>query len=143
VAINPKILSIVVLAILAMMLPLAIAAYDGKVTLACDPNDPVPEGCRSYRREAGQAYDYSQPAWQEDATPGTVEGLTEGVTYYFVVSAYAGSQESADSIEVSYTPPAVVLKADLDGNGCVDAQDLAILAAQYGVCRNQMIGLKP
>lgn len=77
----------------------------GQATLAWDPNDPVPEGYRIYQRADGQAYDYSQPVWTGSGTTGTVYNLDYGTTYYFVVRAYAGDLESADSEEVSYHSP--------------------------------------
>ncbi len=79
----------------------------GQVTLAWDANDPAPDGYRIYQRTDGQAYDYSQPVWTGSATSGTVYNLAGDTTYYYVVRAYAGSLQSADSEEVSYTTAAV------------------------------------
>ena len=77
-----------------------------EVTLAWDANDPAPEGYRIYQRTEGQAYDYSQPVWTGSATTGTVYNLAYDTTYYFVVRAFDGSLESADSEEVSYNASA-------------------------------------
>ena len=73
-----------------------------EVKLAWDANDPAPEGYCIYQRKEGEVYDYSQPCWTGSATTGTVYNLDWDVTYYFVVRAYAGTQQSADSEEVSY-----------------------------------------
>jgi hypothetical protein len=85
---------------------LSIAA---QATLAWDPNDPVPEGYRIYQRTEGQAYDYSQPSWGGADNTGTVEGLADDTTYYFVVRAFDGAEESADSNDVSFSSPSPVL----------------------------------
>lgn len=77
-----------------------------EVTLAWDANDPAPEGYRIYQRAEGDAYDYSQPVWTGSATTGTVYNLLYDTTYYFVVRAYEGTLESADSEEVTYSTPA-------------------------------------
>lgn len=73
-----------------------------EVSLAWDPNDPAPDGYRIYQRADGQSYDYNQPCWTGPGTTGTVYNLEWDTTYYFVVRAYAGSLESADSQEVSF-----------------------------------------
>jgi hypothetical protein len=83
------------------------------VTLAWDANDPEPEGYRVFVRESGAGYDYANPIWDSinkaQTTTCTLIGLTEGTTYYFVVRAYDGDLESADSEEVSYTPAAAAV----------------------------------
>jgi hypothetical protein len=76
-----------------------------EVTLAWDPNDPTPEGYRIFQRTEGQVYDYSQSCWTGSDTQGTVYNLEWDTTYYFVVRAYEGDLESADSEEVSYHTP--------------------------------------
>ena len=80
-----------------------------QATLAWDPNDPAPEGYCIYQRTEGAAYDYSQPCWTGADTTGTVHDLADDTTYYFVVRAYAGAEESADSNEVSYYSPPPVM----------------------------------
>lgn len=83
-------------------------AFSANVTLQWDANDPAPEGYRVFAREGSQSYDYVHPIWENNLTTCTLTGLTEGVTYYFVVRAFEGSEESADSAEVTYTPAVVV-----------------------------------
>ena len=75
------------------------------VTLKWDANDPEPEGYRVFVREDGASYNYSAPLWEDNLTECTLIGLTDGTTYHFVVRAYDGALESADSEEVYYTPP--------------------------------------
>jgi len=74
-----------------------------EVTISWAPNDPTPEGYRIFQRAEGEAYDYSQPCWTGSDTQGTVYNLDWDTTYYFVVRAYEGDLESADSEEVSYS----------------------------------------
>lgn len=97
----------------------ASSAFAGEVTLAWDPNDPKPEGYRLYARKEGQSYDYAHPTAEvRDQTMVTITGLPEdGSTTYFVVRAFEGALQSADSEEVSYTDPnnpAPTLTAALD-----------------------------
>lgn len=73
-----------------------------QATLTWDPNDPSPDGYLIYHRKNGQAYDYSQPCWTGSGTSGTVTGLEDDTTYHFVVRAFVGTQESADSNEVTF-----------------------------------------
>ncbi|WP_419663908.1 fibronectin type III domain protein [Desulfosarcina variabilis str. Montpellier] len=120
------------------------AYSSASVSLAWDANDPAPEGYRVFAREAGGQYDYAHPIWENSLTTCTLTGLTEGVTYYFVVRAFDGSLESVDSEEVSYTPPLYSTESntdsstdtntgaeadtntetDSDGDNVLDAQDL-------------------
>lgn len=94
------------------------------VTLQWDPNDPIPDGYRLYQRQSGFSYDYSAPVWTGTTTTSLIEGLTPGVTYYFVVRAFEGGDESGDSNEVQYTPAALpVSDVDSDGDGWSDALD--------------------
>jgi len=82
-------------------------ALSATVTLAWDANDPAPEGYRVFLRESGQHYNYDHPIWEGNETQCTLIALTEGTTYYFVGRAYDGDLESADTVELSYTPAAV------------------------------------
>jgi hypothetical protein len=99
---------------LAMLLASAIIGVAltqaGQVTLSWDPNSPTPAGYRVYQRLEGGTYNYSAPAWPLDnqnhtETTCTITGLEEGQTYYFVVRAYVGADESGDSNEVAYLVP--------------------------------------
>ena len=83
-------------------------AISANVTLRWDANVPAPEGYRVFAREGSQSYNYDYPIKQTDLTTVTLTGLIEGNTYHFVVRAYEGQLESADSEEVSYTPAIVV-----------------------------------
>lgn len=107
------------------------------VSLRWDPNNPAPEGYRVFAREAGDSYDYAHPIWENSLTTCTLTGLTEGVTYYFVVRAFEGDLESVDSEEVSYTPPLSDISMDAntgsddenssdvdsDGDNVIDSHD--------------------
>ncbi|MDX2417948.1 MAG: hypothetical protein QNK19_10860 [Xanthomonadales bacterium] len=100
------------------MLSIPVQTQAAQVTLTWDPNDPAPDGYCIYLRAEGQAYDYSQPCWTGYDTTGTVDGLEENTTYSFVVRAFVGVQESADSIEVKFansTSSPIWIEAE-DGN---------------------------
>lgn len=77
---------------------------DTQVTLQWDANDPAPDGYRLYGREEGQGYDFGAFWWQGDDTFNrcTIDGLDENKTYFFVVRAFVGDDESGDSNEVRY-----------------------------------------
>ncbi|WP_319523330.1 choice-of-anchor U domain-containing protein [uncultured Desulfosarcina sp.] len=97
---------------MATVLFSATLALGANVTLQWDANDPEPEGYRVFARESGASYNYDSPIWESDEaseTTCTLIGLTEGTNYYFVVRAYDGDLESADSEEVSYTPAAATV----------------------------------
>lgn len=100
----------VVLAVISLNTPFAHSS--ASVSLRWDANVPAPEGYRVFAREAGGSYDYDHPIWEKSLTTCTLTGLTEGVTYFFVVRAYEGDLESVDSDEVSYTPPLVDTEPD-------------------------------
>ena len=85
-----------------VLLIFPISSHAVQATLMWDPNDPAPDGYCIYQRTEGQAYDYSQPCWTGYGTTGTIDGLEDNTTYYFVVRAFMGVQESADSNEVKY-----------------------------------------
>lgn len=96
---------------LIIALVCAIQANAGQVTLAWDPNNPTPDGYHLYQRIEGGTYDFTKPAWPTDGqnhqeTTCTISDLTEGQTYYFVVRAYVGAEESSNSNEVAYSVPA-------------------------------------
>ena len=95
-----------------------------QVTLAWDPNDPAPEGYRIFQRAEGQAHDYAQPVWQGTNTSCTVYNLEYDTMYYFVTRAYVGTDESADSNEISFFAPSsqtnsFTISASINGNGSI------------------------
>lgn len=92
----------------------AATGWGASVSLRWDPNDPTPEGYRLFAREDAQSYTYTKPIRTTGQTSQTLIGLTEGVTYCFVVRAFEGSLESLDSDEVCYTPPVAQKTADND-----------------------------
>ena len=87
-----------------------ILAQASDVTLAWDDKNPAVDGYLVFQRMEGQSYDYTQPAWPTDGhdhlqTSCTIADLTAGDKYFFVVRAYAGNNQSADSNEVSLVVP--------------------------------------
>jgi hypothetical protein len=68
------------------------------------------------------------------ATSYTINNLTDGVTYYFSVSAYDTSNNySAFSSEVSKTIPTTATKpGDANGDNAVNIFDYNILISNYG-----------
>ncbi|MBR9985933.1 MAG: hypothetical protein KFF68_08490 [Desulfosarcina sp.] len=93
---------------IAIIAGIVTVAHSADVTLRWDANVPAPEGYRVFARAGTDSYRYDHPIWENNLTTCTLTGLSEGVTYHFVVRAYDGALESADSEEVSYTPAAVV-----------------------------------
>ena len=91
--------AIIILALILIFCDISNAA---NVTLRWDPNQPTPQGYRIFMREKGQSYDYSAPVWTGSAVTAVVDGMVPETTYYFVVRAFEGDLESADSEEVSY-----------------------------------------
>jgi hypothetical protein len=84
----------------------AASGWAAQVTLAWDASSSVPNGYRLFQRTENQAYDYTKPVWSGSATTCTVDQLSDGTRYYFVVRAYNAVTESADSNEISYDTPA-------------------------------------
>ena len=102
-----------VLLIIVMTAPAVTAA---SVILRWDPNVPSPQGYRVFARKIDQAYDYTRPDWEGAAAVCTLDNLEGQTEYYFVVRAYDGTLESADSAEAHYIPPVM----DNDGDGIPD-----------------------
>ena len=94
------------LLILLLILVVPTVAGAASITLAWGPNESSSDGYRLFLRQAGKAYNYSDPAWQGASTKCTVDQLANGTTYYAVVRAYQGSKESSNSNEVKFTTPA-------------------------------------
>lgn len=122
--VNHRILNLLSLLVVFFILTLPSMAGAVNVTLAWDPNDPAPDGYRIYQRIEGQVYDYSHPAWTGTGTSGTVYNLDYDTTYYFVVRAYVGTDESGDSNEISFStpsPPTIsyTISASTNGNGSI------------------------
>lgn len=98
--------------IITFFLIIQSAAQAAQVTIAWDPNDPAPDGYRVFQRVEGQSYDYSSPVWPQAGddptqTTCTIANLADDTSYYFVVRAYVGNDESGDSNEINYvTDPA-------------------------------------
>ncbi len=99
--------------IILMTAPAVTAA---SVILRWDPNVPSPQGYRVFARKIDQAYDYTRPDWEGAAATCTLDNLEGQTEYYFVVRAYDGGLESADSAEAHYIPPVM----DNDGDGMPD-----------------------
>ena len=98
----------VVFTSIAIIAGIVTFAHSANVTLRWDANVPAPDGYRVFAREGTQSYNYDHPLWEDNLTTCTLTGLDEGVTYHFVVRAFDGALESADSEEVSFTPAVVV-----------------------------------
>lgn len=99
-----------------------------KVTLAWDPVEGATEYKVKYDIQSGEPYEF------EETVTGavyetTIESLTNGTTYYFVVTALNSAGESINSNEVSATPKAeeqpssgkIMLKTD---DGLIYSGDL-------------------
>ena len=102
--------------------------WAAQASLQWDANSPAPEGYRLYQRLSGQDYNYAAPVWSGAGTSCTVDGLAEGSTYYFVVRAFDGSDQSGDSNEVRHMTgaaptPTPSPSLDSDGDGWNDAFD--------------------
>ena len=82
-------------------------AIGAEITLAWD--GVTCEGYRLFSRIAGEQYDYANPIWENNSGKTTTATIPIDVNIdlrYYVVRAYVGDQESADSNEVAY--PAIV-----------------------------------
>jgi hypothetical protein len=90
-----------VFCLISLFLSFSPAAHGATVTLQWDVNEPAPDGYRLFRRVEGESYDYDNPVYEGSQLTARVR-CDEDTTYYFVVRAFLGSDESADSNEVSY-----------------------------------------
>ncbi|MGD9211358.1 MAG: fibronectin type III domain-containing protein [Desulfobacteraceae bacterium] len=91
-------------------------ANAASVTLEWDPVSQSIDGYRIYMRIDGQRYDYKNPTWEGTTTACTINDLKNGTTYYFVVRAFKGEEESKDSKEVPYYAPIVFSPIAKAGN---------------------------
>jgi len=130
--------------LLAALLSITPSAYGLDVTLAWDANtEPDLAGYRLHYKTDAPGAPYTGTGATEgdspidvfDVTQFTVHGLTDGVTYYFVVTAYdSENNESGYSNEVSYDAssgkpiggytadhviPAVQISQSTTGNGVI------------------------
>lgn len=96
--------ALVVIFILFVLFITCQFANAAQVTLQWDPNEPAPEGYQLYQRVEGDQYNYNDPIWEGDNTTATIDNLSPGVQYYFVVRAFVGQNQSGDSNEVGYNP---------------------------------------
>jgi len=106
-----KFLSFIVL--VTILFSLTPQAYSAQVTLAWDPNtEPDLDGYMIYYKEVSSGPPYNGTGATEDDSPidvgnvteFTLHGLTDGVTYFFAVTAYDTEDlESGYSNEVSTT----------------------------------------
>jgi hypothetical protein len=124
----------ILVALIFIMIPtFSLAA---QVTLSWDPNFPSPDGYMVYHRIEGGQYNYNAPAWPADGndhaeTTCTIENLTEGTTYYFVVRAYVDGASSGDSNEVMLQIPSTksiyhTITVSSSGNGRVRPEESSI-----------------
>ena len=111
---------------LGLLIFLPVVAFAAQVTVAWDPNTPTPDGYRLYQRLEGQAYDYTDPVWEGTDITTTIYDLADDQRYYFVVRAYTGAYESADSNEITFisesTQPEVTsytIAASAEANGSI------------------------
>jgi hypothetical protein len=93
------------LTIVLIVLFMAVPCFAAEAKLAWDGLNQEVDGYRLFKRVDGQAYDYTQPFWTGNFVTATARDLEIGTKYFFVVRAYKGASESADSNEVSFTPP--------------------------------------
>ena len=115
-----------------------ISALAASVSLQWDPNDPTPEGYRVFARRSDQVYNYSQPDWEGSTATCTIDTLEDQTEYYFVVRAYDGSLESADSEEAHLiaAPPANQPPVSIDDSFTVDEGGTLTITAAGGVIAN-------
>ena len=88
------------------------------ISLAWEPSSSDVEGYRAFCREAGQNYEYSQPAWQGSETTCTIYGLEDETTHYFVVRAYNELGESNNSNEASSAGGGTEVGIAAEAGGC-------------------------
>ncbi len=91
-----------------------------QVTLQWSPNsEPDISGYTVYYGISSRSYNRKIDAGKN--TTAAVSALSEGMTYYFTVTAYNSQTESSYSNEVSFNTPA--LPVDTDADGIPDIED--------------------
>ena len=75
------------------------AAQSSQVSLAWDPSPSEPDGYKVYYGTTTGQHPYVLDVGNR--TTSTVNGLQDATRYYFIVTAYQGSQESSPSNEIS------------------------------------------
>ena len=129
------------LTMLLLILLLPVNSFAGDATLSWDPPTTNTDGTPLTDLAGYIIYygtttgDYSQSVDAGNVTTSQVANLTDGITYYFAVTAYDTSWNESDySNEIS---KAIDGKAyDLDNDGDVDIVDIMLVA----VCWNTSIG---
>jgi hypothetical protein len=104
--------------------------HAAQATMAWDAGSPAPEGYRLYQRLVNTAY--TTPVWSGTGTSCNVANLNDDTTYYFVVRAYTGGSESADSNEVTFRSTSIVtytLSATAGPNGSITPAGSTTVAA--------------
>ena len=91
--------SVLILSFLILTPTLSLSA---EVKMKWDANKPTPAGYRIYQRIHGQTYNYKNPVWTGSKTTATIDKLKDSAQYYFVVRAFKGAIESADSNEIAF-----------------------------------------
>jgi hypothetical protein len=110
---------------ISILFSASVASAVVDVTLQWNPSSGA-DGYRLFYREDGQSYNYGSPDWEGPGTTCTIYGLTEGITYNFVVRAYNDNGESGNSNEEIYTPglnPAISLGTTSLTNSCTAGTD--------------------
>ncbi|MEJ2041621.1 MAG: fibronectin type III domain-containing protein, partial [Desulfosarcinaceae bacterium] len=87
---------------IALVLVFQATAQATDVTLAWDANVPAPDGYKVFRRKTNENYNYQSPVWSGTQTTCSQTGLMPDTTYYFVVRAFQGTEDSGDSNEVEF-----------------------------------------
>lgn len=107
-----------------LLFPLPAFATD--LSVAWDESESSVDGYLLFSRSEDGAYDYSSPIWSGVETTAEVEDVEDGI-HYFVVRAYLGTAESADSNEVEV----IICDSSVFGGSDdldVDGSDLANVA---------------
>jgi hypothetical protein len=108
--------------VIGLIFLLTIPLYAAQVNLEWDASNPAPEGYHVFQRESLDNYDYGTPIWTGNESTCTIDNLSEGTTYFFIVRAYNGQEESGDSNEVQFSPGSTLPDIDQDGDGFTESQ---------------------